>query len=111
MEVAGRVPIAAVKGLIEDALTAAGLPREDAAKCAALMAEADLTGADAHGVFRLPQYIRRIKAGVSVEELAEDIARRTLLQSLSVRPLLDASQKSAVNPLFHCVNHSPRGAR
>ena len=30
--------------------------------------------------------VRRIKAGVSVEELAEDIARRGLLQSLSVRP-------------------------
>src|SRR3954467_6431141 len=63
MEAAGRVPVAAVKGLIADALTAAGLPREDAAKCAALMAEADLTGADAHGVFRLPQYVRRLKAG------------------------------------------------
>ena len=34
--------------------------------------------------------VRRIKAGVSVEELAEDIARRGLLQGLSVRPLLDA---------------------
>ena len=34
--------------------------------------------------------VRRIKAGVSVEELAEDIARRTLLQSLNVRPVLDA---------------------
>jgi ParB family chromosome partitioning protein len=34
--------------------------------------------------------IRRIKAGISIEELAEDIARRTLLQSLSVRPVLDA---------------------
>jgi ParB family chromosome partitioning protein len=34
--------------------------------------------------------VRRIKAGVSVEELAEDIARRGLLQSLSVRPELDA---------------------
>jgi len=33
--------------------------------------------------------VRRIKAGVSVEELAEDIARRTLLQSLTVRPVLD----------------------
>ena len=33
------------------------------AKVAELMLEADLTGADAHGVFRLPQYIRRIKAG------------------------------------------------
>lgn len=32
--------------------------------------------------------VRRIKAGVSVEELAEDIARRGLLQSLNVRPVL-----------------------
>jgi ParB family chromosome partitioning protein len=34
--------------------------------------------------------VRRIKAGVSVEELAEDIARRGLLQGLNVRPVLDA---------------------
>ena len=33
--------------------------------------------------------VRRVNAGVSIEELAEDIARRTLLQSLSVRPVLD----------------------
>ena len=33
--------------------------------------------------------VRRIKAGVSVEELAEDIARRGLLQRLSVRAVLD----------------------
>ena len=40
-----------------------GLPAADAAKVAELMTEADLTGADAHGVFRLPQYVRRIQAG------------------------------------------------
>jgi ParB family transcriptional regulator, chromosome partitioning protein len=33
--------------------------------------------------------VRRIKTGVSIEELAADIARRTLLQSLTVRPVLD----------------------
>ena len=33
--------------------------------------------------------VRRVKAGVSIEELAVDIARRTLLQSLTVRPVLD----------------------
>ncbi len=33
--------------------------------------------------------VRRIKAGISIEDLAEDIARRGLLQSLSVRPVLD----------------------
>ncbi|QLP97196.1 MAG: ParB N-terminal domain-containing protein [Rhodoblastus sp.] len=35
--------------------------------------------------------VRRVKSGVSIDELAEDIARRgTLLQSLNVRPVLDA---------------------
>jgi ParB family transcriptional regulator, chromosome partitioning protein len=33
--------------------------------------------------------VRRIKAGISIEALAEDIAHRTLLQSLNVRPVLD----------------------
>ena len=33
--------------------------------------------------------VRRTKAGVSIGELAADIVRRTLLQSLNVRPLLD----------------------
>jgi ParB family transcriptional regulator, chromosome partitioning protein len=34
--------------------------------------------------------VRRVKAGVSIEELAEDIVRRTLLHGLSVRPVRDA---------------------
>lgn len=34
--------------------------------------------------------VRRIKSGVSIEDLAEDIARRTLLQSLNVRAVVDA---------------------
>ena len=33
--------------------------------------------------------VRRIKAGVSIDKLAEDIAPRGLLQSLGVRPVLD----------------------
>ncbi len=37
--------------------------------------------------------VRRIKAGVSIEDLAEDIARRGLLQSLSVRPVRDAEEQ------------------
>lgn len=34
--------------------------------------------------------VRRIKDGVSVEQLAEDISRRKLIQSLNVRPVLDS---------------------
>ena len=33
---------------------------------AQLMTQADLHGSDGHGVFRLPQYIRRIKGGGSM---------------------------------------------
>ena len=43
--------------------------------------------------------VRRIKAGVSIEELAEDIARRTLLQSLTVRPVL-CQRRSNSDPVF-----------
>ncbi|MBV9970507.1 MAG: Ldh family oxidoreductase, partial [Xanthobacteraceae bacterium] len=48
---------------IADALGAVGLPGADSDKVAELMTEADLTGADAHGIFRLPQYVRRIRGG------------------------------------------------
>ncbi len=58
-----RVPASAIAALIKDAMLAVGVPDADAAKVAELMLEADFTGADAHGVFRLPQYVRRIKAG------------------------------------------------
>jgi len=34
--------------------------------------------------------VRRVKAGVSIEQLAESIAQRTLLQSLSVRAVVEA---------------------
>lgn len=49
--------------------------------------------------------VRRIKAGVSIEELAQDIARRTLLQSITVRPVLD--EKGAETGMFEI----PAGGR
>ena len=58
-----RVPASAIAALIKDAMLAVGVPDAGAKRIAELMLEADLTGADAHGVFRLPQYVRRIKAG------------------------------------------------
>ena len=58
-----RASAAAVSGLITDCLMASGAPRADAEVVAALMTEADLTGADAHGVFRLPQYVKRLRSG------------------------------------------------
>ena len=52
-----------LKAFIAEALAKLGLPAPDAATVAALMAEADLQGSDGHGVTRLPQYARRIRAG------------------------------------------------
>jgi len=57
-----RVPARAVTSLLTDSFVAAGLPAADAARCAELMTEADLTGAEGHGILRLPQYVRRLKA-------------------------------------------------
>jgi L-2-hydroxycarboxylate dehydrogenase (NAD+) len=57
------VTFSRLKGFIQEALTKVGLPEPDAATVASLMAEADLQGSDGHGVTRLPQYVRRIKAG------------------------------------------------
>ena len=37
--------------------------------------------------------VRTVKTGVSIEELSEDIARRGLLQSLSVRPVIGSDDK------------------
>jgi len=60
---AARIPATAVTALIIDAMIKADVPNDDAAKIAELMLEADLVGADAHGVFRLPQYFQRLKLG------------------------------------------------
>lgn len=48
---------------IAAAYVAVGVNAADAARAAGLMTEADLVGADAHGIFRLPQYIERMEAG------------------------------------------------
>src|ERR1700747_3043043 len=57
------VPIPILVEFISRALVAVGVPPGDAGQVAALMAEADARGADAHGVFRLPQYVKQIQSG------------------------------------------------
>ena len=75
------LPPPALESLVADAMLACGLPPEDAARVARLMVEADLTGADGHGIFRLPQYVRRLKGGavnptprIEVERAAPGVA-------------------------------------
>jgi LDH2 family malate/lactate/ureidoglycolate dehydrogenase len=57
------VPGASLARFASAAFLAVGLPPADAVTCGQLMTRADLLGADGHGIFRLPQYIRRIKGG------------------------------------------------
>src|SRR5438876_10441253 len=58
-----RVSYADLIRFIAAAYRAVGIAAPDAERAAELMAASDISGADGHGVFRLPQYIRRIKAG------------------------------------------------
>ncbi len=57
------VPHDTLRRFIASAFVSQGLPEADAAQVAQLMADADLQGSDGHGVIRLPQYIKRIRAG------------------------------------------------
>jgi len=52
-----------LEAFVSRALIAVGLRASDAGEVARLMILADLRGSDGHGIFRLPQYVRRIKAG------------------------------------------------
>ena len=53
----------ALRDFVARAYVAVGISEPEARSIAALQVEADLRGSEGHGVFRLPQYIRRIKAG------------------------------------------------
>jgi L-2-hydroxycarboxylate dehydrogenase (NAD+) len=58
-----RFPAAAMLAFTREAFMAGGLPEADAAVVAIALVEADLVGADAHGVFRLSSYVRNIRSG------------------------------------------------
>ena len=63
MPEAGRFPSAALIAFTRDALLACGVPDADAATAADKMIEADLTGFDAHGIFRLGFYVANLRDG------------------------------------------------
>ena len=58
-----RVDFARLRYFIASAFEVVGMPAADARTVGSLMAEADLQGSDGHGVIRLPQYLKRIRAG------------------------------------------------
>jgi L-2-hydroxycarboxylate dehydrogenase (NAD+) len=56
-----RIPAAVMLAFTREVFSACGLPDADAATVADAMIEADLVGADAHGIFRLSQYVRNLQ--------------------------------------------------
>src|ERR1700676_2271048 len=62
-ETFSRVPATAIQSFMTDAFSACGLPAADAAVTAGAMLDADLSGSDAHGIFRLPGYVRTLERG------------------------------------------------
>jgi L-2-hydroxycarboxylate dehydrogenase (NAD+) len=63
MSEAQRYPVAAMIAFARDALAACGVPDADAAVAAKAMIEADVTGFDNHGIFRLGWYVKCLKSG------------------------------------------------
>jgi L-2-hydroxycarboxylate dehydrogenase (NAD+) len=60
---APRFDAALLREFVTRVFETTGMPPADASVVAELMVSADLAGAEGHGVFRLPQYVRRIRAG------------------------------------------------
>src|SRR5262249_29801146 len=58
-----RISIAALIAFSLDALVACGVPAADAETAAKQMTEADITGFDAHGIFRLSAYCKTLQNG------------------------------------------------
>src|SRR5439155_16024710 len=54
---------AALLAFTRESLAACGVPEADAAVAAKAMIEADLTGFDAHGIFRLSAYVATLQSG------------------------------------------------
>jgi L-2-hydroxycarboxylate dehydrogenase (NAD+) len=82
-----RIAFDSLRDFIARALETTGMPGADAAAVAALMAEADLQGSDGHGVIRLPQYLKRIRAG-----------------GVNVRPDIRVVKERAATALVHGDN-------
>lgn len=69
-----------LRKFIKQCFIAVNFPDSHAGKCAELMSRADLMGQDGHGVFRLPQYIKRINnGGLNTNPNIQTITERTAM--------------------------------
>jgi len=88
-----RYPAADLLAFTREVFTACGLSDADAAIAADAMIEADLVGADAHGVFRLSQYVRNLQT-----DRVDPKAKIAIIQRSPATALIDGG-----NGLGHLV--------
>ena len=82
-----RISGAAIKTFLTDCFIACGMSPTEAETVAGAMLEADLTGSDAHGVFRLAGYVRQLKRGVMNPK-----PKITVLERAPATALIDGDQ-------------------
>lgn len=99
------VPQEALVNFIHQCFLAVEFPDSNAAKCASLMAKADLMGQDGHGVFRLPQYIERVKCGGL--NTNPDIK---ILEDRAAMALLDGDNGMGHLVMSHATEHAMKKA-
>jgi LDH2 family malate/lactate/ureidoglycolate dehydrogenase len=74
----------ALRGFVARCLAACGVPDGDAGTVAGLMVEADLLGHETHGVFRLRQYVARLRGGG-----CNPVARPRVVRETAATALVD----------------------
>jgi LDH2 family malate/lactate/ureidoglycolate dehydrogenase len=82
MSEAIRIKAPDLEAFIARAFEAVDVPAEHAKVIAELMTRADVNGSEGHGVFRLPQYIRRIRGGAVNVRPAIRVERETPAMAL-----------------------------
>jgi L-2-hydroxycarboxylate dehydrogenase (NAD+) len=106
IETTRRVPAATLGTFLTDAFRACGLAEADAATTAGAMLEADLTGSDAHGVFRLAAYVRQLKHGVMNPK-----ATITVVERGPATALIDGDQGMGPGVMTYAANLAVELAR
>ena len=111
-----RVPADALTDFVTRAFEAAGVDGPAARDVARTMVEADLLGYDTHGVFRLGQYVDRLRNGGSNAMASPQVVRETAATALidgddglgsNGVHRLDVINELVLAPGMHIPHHRP----
>jgi L-2-hydroxycarboxylate dehydrogenase (NAD+) len=102
----GRYSATTLLAFTRDSLVACGVPGADADIAAKRMVEADLTGFDAHGVFRLAAYVKTLQSG-----RVKAKANIRVLQRSPATALVDGDDGIGHLVMTYCANLAVELAR